>query len=167
MGRWSYSSRWTVEECKSIATKFLNRDHFLDGGLRSGELTWSRNGEKIGSAGCTVSVLSGDEYVRLQYTYTNRNTGEKADIDYKVRLVSTPCQYGGRRWWFICPLISNGSACGRRVGVLYAGGGKYFGCRHCYNLTYESCKESHKFDSLFRRLGITQRMAKAMFKHGI
>ena len=24
---------------------------------------------------------------------------------------------------------------------LYLGGGKYFGCRHCYNLTYESCQE--------------------------
>ncbi len=24
-----------------------------------------------------------------------------------------------RRWWFICPLLTNGSACNRRVGRLY------------------------------------------------
>ena len=29
----------------------------------------------------------------------------------------------------------------RRVLKLYLGGGKYFGCRHCYCLTYESCQE--------------------------
>jgi len=36
MGRWSYSSRWTVEECKSISTKFLNEHHYFDGGIRWG-----------------------------------------------------------------------------------------------------------------------------------
>jgi hypothetical protein len=27
---------------------------------------------------------------------------------------------------------------------------RYFGCRHCHGLTYTSCQESHKFDSLNR-----------------
>jgi len=46
------------------------------------------------------------------------------------------------RYWFICPLSVNGVYCGRRVGTLYlASGGPYFGCRHCYNLTYESRNE--------------------------
>jgi hypothetical protein len=26
-------------------------------------------------------------------------------VDYKVRLVTTKPNYGGRRWWFICPLV--------------------------------------------------------------
>jgi hypothetical protein len=25
-------------------------------------------------------------------------------------------------------------------------GGKFFGCRQCYDLTYESCQRSHKYD---------------------
>jgi hypothetical protein len=33
------------------------------------------------------------------------------------------------------------------VAVIYAGG-KYFACRHCYDLTYTSCQES---DSRFSR----------------
>ncbi|HUU29584.1 MAG TPA: hypothetical protein VM123_17415 [archaeon] len=149
MGRWSYSSRWTVEECKSISTKFLNKHHYFDGGVHWGGMSWSRGGEKTGSSDFVVSTVEGDEYIRFQYTQTDRHTGEKSELDYKARLVWTPCYFGGRRWWFICPLVVNGRACERRVGVLYLGGSKYFGCRKCYNLTYESSKESHKFDRLF------------------
>ena len=166
MGRWSYSSRWTVEESKSISTKFLNKHHYFDGGVRWGGMNWSRNGEQTGSIGFTVSTVEGDEYVRFQYTQTDRNTDEKTELDYKVRIVSTLCNYGGRRWWFICPLVVNGYACNRRVGVLYLASGKYFGCRHCYNLTYESSKESHKFDSMFLKMGVDPKIGKQMFKGG-
>jgi len=31
-------------------------------------------------------------------------------------------------------------------------GGKYFGCRHCYNLTYQSCKEHDKRLDAMKRL---------------
>jgi len=164
MGRWSYSDRWTVEDCKSITTKFLNEHHYFDGGVRWGGMNWSRCGEKTGSIGFVVSTVEGDEYIQFQYTQTSRHTNEKTELDYKAWLGWTPCYFGGRRWWFICPLVVNGRICNRRVGRLCLASGKYFGCRHCYNLTYESSKESHKFDSLFRKLGITAKQAKEMFK---
>ncbi len=51
----------------------------------------------------------------------------------------------GVRWWFVCPLVVNDRACQRRVGKLYLpGGGRYDGCRHCYDLTYTSSQESDK-----------------------
>lgn len=163
MGRWSYSNRLTVEECKSFPTKFLNRHKYFDDSVRSGWLNWSRNGEKTGSIGFTVSTLEGDEYIRLFYTHTSHSTDEKTELDYKIRLESTTCNFGGKRWWFKCPLVKNGHLCGRRVGVLYLGGGKYFGCRHCYDLTYQSSQESHKFDSLFRKIGIAPKDASKYF----
>lgn len=74
---------------------------------------------------------------------THGYTGEKTDLDYKIQLATTPCHFGGVRYWFICPLAKNGRYCGRRTGTLYlASGGKYFGCRDCYNLSYESRNES-------------------------
>ena len=164
MGRWSYSDRWTVEECKSITTKFLNKHHYFNGGVRWGGMNWSRNGEQTGSIGFVISTTENDEYIRFQYTQTDRHSSEKTELDYKARLVWTPCHFGGRRWWFICPLVVNGHVCNRRIGVLYLASGKYFGCRHCHNLTYESCKESHKFDSLYKKLGITAKQAKYLFK---
>jgi hypothetical protein len=163
MGRWSYSNRWTIEECKTITTQFFNKHNYFDGGVRTGGMKWSRNGEKTGSIGFEVSTVKGDEYIRLQYTQTNTETGEKTELDYKVWLDWTSCYFGGRRWWFICPLITNGQACSRRVGSLQLAGSKYFGCRHCHNLTYESSKESHRFDRLFRDIGITAKEAKKLF----
>ena len=164
MNRWSYSNRRTVEESKPITTKFLNKHHYFNGGVRRGGIDWSRNGEKTGSISFVVSTVEGDEYIRFQYTHTDRHSTEKTELDYRARLDWTPCHFGGRRWWFICPLVLNDRACYRRVGVLYLGNSKYFGCRHCYNLTYESCKESHKFDSMFLKMGVDPKMGKQLFK---
>lgn len=144
MGRWSYSDRLTTDECKSITVKFLNEHHYFDGGDRWGNIRWSRCGVQTGNINIVVSTDEGDEFIRLIYTQTDNYTGEKTELDYKIRLVSTPCYFGGRRWWFVCPLSVNGRSCNRRVGVLYLGGGKYFGCRHCHNLTYKSSKEHDK-----------------------
>jgi len=144
MGRWSYSSRMTVEECKSISTKWL-KDNGYFCGFKWGGMRWTNYaGEETGSISFKVSVNDNTGYIQFQYTYTDYYTKEKTDLDYQVQLVSTPCNFGGKRWWFICPLVVNGRVCNRRVGVLYLGGGKYFGCRHCYDLTYRSCKEHDK-----------------------
>lgn len=166
MGRWSYSDRRTVEECKSITTKFLNEHRYFNGGVRWGGMSWSRNGEQTGSIGFVISTVEGDEYIRFQYTQTDRHSDEKTELDYKARLDWTPCHFRGRRWWFICPLVVNGRVCNRRVGRLHLGGGKYFGCRYCHNLTYESSKESHKFDSMFLKMGVDPKIGKQIFKRG-
>ena len=161
MGRDSYSNRWTVEDCKTITTKFLNKNNYFTGGVKRGEITWSLNGKNTGSISIIVSMVKGDEYIRFQYMQTDRKkTAETTKLDYMARLSSTPCYFGGRRWWFICPL----DACHRRVGSLHLGRGKYFGCRHCLNLTYTSSQESHKHGRLFRDLGITEKQAKMLFQ---
>lgn len=57
-------------------------------------------------------------------------------IKYDIRLDTTPYNYGGKRYWFLCPV------CGKRVGKLYLlPEGRYFACRACNNLTYRSSKE--------------------------
>ena len=40
----------------------------------------------------------------------------------------------------------------------------YFGCRHCYELTYASCQESHTYDGLFRRMGLDPAVAQRALK---
>ena len=170
MGRWSYSGRWTVEDCKTITTKFLNEHKYFNGGVRWGSMSWSRNGQKTGSISFGVSIMGTGDYLRLCYTQTNEEKEEKTEFDYKVRLTWTPCHFGGRRWWFICPLIVDGKACSHRVGVLYLANGKYFGCRHCHNLTYKSSKESHSFDRLYRvigaDMGLTSRQVEKVLRGG-
>jgi len=142
MGILSYSGRLTVEECNSITTKLLNKHNCFDGRIHSGGMSWTRGGEKIGDISFEVSTYGGDDYIQFQYTHTDRYTGEKTELDYKAQLTWTPCNFRGRRWWFICPLVVNGRECNRRVGVLYLGNGKHFGCRNCHNLTYR-CQKEH------------------------
>jgi hypothetical protein len=69
-----------------------------------------------------------------------------------IELVTTPCRFGGQRFWFLCPLTRDGIPCKRRVRVLHLpAGAQFFGCRACHDLTYRSCQEHNKrIDSLLR-----------------
>ncbi len=143
MGRDAYSKRHTVQECRSISTKHLNKNHFLNGTENKGVMNWNNNGIQFGSIGFEIFTFEDDGYIRFQYTHTDSN-GKKIELDYVAILTTTPCFFGGHRWWFICPLITNEQPCRKRVGVLYLDKDQYFGCRHCLNLTYKSCKEHDK-----------------------
>lgn len=155
MARYYSSKKGEADGLKKISVFFLRKhDYFC--GWKPGTITWT-NGftENKSSVDIAVSTTAGERYLKLKYTQTAYD-GERKDFDYKVWLTDTRCHFGGKRYWFICPLSVNGNYCGRRVAVLYLGGG-YFGCRHCYNLTYESRNESRgaKFELLFK--AITER----------
>jgi len=144
MGRYYWDKKDTVEESRSVSISFL-RKHGYFCGYRGGKIFWTNSmGEETGSIGIAVSVGDGENYAQFNYTITDRNSGQKTDYDYKVQLTTTPCNLSGVRYWFICPLFTNGVYCGRRVARIYkAPCAVYFGCRHCYNLSYESRNESH------------------------
>ena len=151
-------SKTQVEDCKSIDITWLRREGFL-GGIASQTIRWTNAaGENRGSVGITVQLEGwGTSYssVRLNYTVTSFDSDDREDYDYEIRLTTTPCNFGGQRYWFVCPLSVNGMECGRRVRTLYLPpSGKYFGCRYCYNLTYKSQQEHDKrVDALLRNPG--------------
>jgi hypothetical protein len=102
---------------------------------------------------------------RLVYSMTRRG-GEKHDVDEAITLQTSRLPVGGDRWWFACPLVVTRPVCGRRVGKLYLPpSGRYFGCRHCYDLTYQSSQESHKYDRVFAELARETGIATADIKH--
>lgn len=128
-------SKTEADGLKKIETSFLKKHDFFSG-YRYGTMTWSNYwSENKSSVGLEASIP--DMSLRIHYTQTDRYSGEKKEFDYKIPLTTTPCNYGGQRYWFICPWYRNGNYCGRRVGVIYKDG-DYFACRHCYNLTYSS-----------------------------
>ena len=161
----------TVEDSWAISTDRLTRDKVLQpSGYGSGTITWRNNftEEEVCSIGFEANTWDPQRpWLRLHYTKTR--TGEK--IDYKVSLTSALTPWGATRWWFLCPLIRGDSPCGRRVGKLYLPpGARYYGCRHCYDLTYTSCQESHKFDSMFKLLakdtGMDPQTVKRLLREG-
>lgn len=131
-----------VESCLALDTADLLRWGYLRPAVdKVGTFSWRRKSdpESDSSVGFALRTGAADGVLRLDYRLPA--TGEK--FDYGVRLVTTSCQFGGRRWWFICPLVAGGSACGRRVRKVYLRG-NYFGCRHCHRLSYTSTQESDK-----------------------
>ncbi len=156
MGRWSYSTRGTTGSTKSLSVFSLRRRNFFDG-IRCGTYSWSRADITVASVYICVSTIAGREHVSFQYLYKNAQTGEEEALNYSARLEATRCHFGGERWWFICPCSVKGRYCGRRVGVLYWVG-KYFGCRHCHNLAYDSSRNHRSFyENFTKRFAISDK----------
>ncbi|MHC4538824.1 MAG: hypothetical protein ACYTEK_25110 [Planctomycetota bacterium] len=133
MGRWYDNKKATVEEACDLTVFQLKEYGMLEGGRHTATvITWvmKRTG-KESSISLEVN-MTGEPYARLAYALSDRE-GNVTPYDSKVDLVTTPCNFGGVRYWFACPW------CGNRVGGVYlAPGDRYFRCRHCNNLTYNS-----------------------------
>jgi hypothetical protein len=169
-GRWGWhDKKTTVEECLILSAGKLARDGIIAQSAGSGCFWWTNTGTggRTASAGYSREIDGELIVLRLRYTVARRG-GDKHDVEEPIPLRITPSAVGGRRWWFTCPLVANGRPCGRRVSKLYLPPGAwYFGCRHCHDLTYTSCQESHRYDRMYGRLaqetGVDERLVKAMF----
>lgn len=140
-----YATKDTVEQHKNLTTKFLKDNQYLTGGIRAGNVIWSRRGQETGRIWIVVD-LSPNNGPHIKFSYKTRRRGEEEwnDVDYSLPLTSVPCYFGGKRWYFVCTFSKNGKYCGRRVAVLYDTQ-TYFCCRHCADLSYESCNESNRY----------------------
>jgi len=147
-GNWyRFDKKSTVEESLSVGIgDFKERIYHRS----VGTFTWTRAGNYVASAGYIVTCGDDGPTVILHYRWR-----DSEDVGVPIQLQTTPTNFGGRRWWFTCPLAVRGVACNRRVGKIYLpSGGRYFGCRKCHSLTYRSCQEAHQTERLFGRLGI-------------
>ena len=151
-GRWRTYTKQAVEDGLVLPISAL-RESLRNGRPWRGSVDWSRGSKRGASIGIDFQPEKGGAGRLRAYYTTTRSGGDKSDSDYWIDLEMTPCNFGGQRWWFLCPLTRNGRPCRRRCGKLYSlPGHLYFGCRRCNDLTYRSCQESHKFDSLFHLL---------------
>ena len=130
VGRGVFWKKNTVDDAYRLDMARLAKDVDFDTAAH-GYTTWNKGETSIGWEVCPPYRL------RLHYTVTKRD-GERTDYDYYVDLDTTPCHFGGKRSWFLCP----NTTCGRRCRILYlAPGSPYFACRICLNLTYRSQQE--------------------------
>lgn len=131
----------TVEESLTLAMSDL-RGRIVDGMAQN--LTWTASDGGKSSIGYRVADVGGVWVVTLHYRWNDRD-----DVEIPIVLRPTATHFGGRRWWFTCPLIVDGVACRRRVGKLHLPpGAKYFGCRTCHRLTYRSSQQAHQQERL-------------------
>jgi hypothetical protein len=140
-GRPSHKNK--IEEYRSLNINKFHRDGCLIEGKR-GNWSWSRDGSEIASIGFSTQATT------MTFNYRVRvHGGDWEAIEQAVPIERLPCNYGNQRPYFRCSGVVRGHHCNRRVVKLYAGG-RYFLCRHCYNLAYSSQSEE-KSDRMLRR----------------
>jgi hypothetical protein len=143
MGRRPWTTRQTVEGCFALDATKLVRSGVLRQPFGTESVYVWRDG--LGRPVQAVRVLvSRPGVLRLQYEVHGR------EMDMTVGLRTTPCRFGGYRYWFLCPGRSLVHGCGFCVSRLYLPPeGQRFACRICWNLTYESAQ---RHDSRVDRL---------------
>lgn len=145
-GRWVYfSGKTRVEDC--YKWRIVGLKDCLTPGFW-GTTRWTIGEQESGSISFRVLGDEQPEALQLSYTIGAKSMNPQG-FNYRVDLTTTPLPWGGIRYWFVCPL----QGCYRRVGCLYLPPGeKYFGCRHCYELSYESQSKWHRDKDMFERL---------------
>ena len=103
-----YNKRLYIDSENSIDVHFFKNNGLLDT-ITSGQIVLK--GVQIGF---WLDTRSSEPYLRVYY-----KPSEKEYVSYVIELIKTKCNFGGYRFWFICPLEVNGNMCGKRVGVLY------------------------------------------------
>ena len=111
-----------AEHCKRIDVRRWQREGVLRPGV-VGSWVWSDSvtGERLASIGYSV----GSGFVNLNYSINDKPSNQR------ITLADTPCNYGGVRQWFVCPVR------GERVAVLFLRAGR-FACRRCQRIAYAS-----------------------------
>lgn len=141
---WQDAKKNVVDDCIVLSIRELIRERALvPGSYRRGSLIWQHAGSE------PYAKFEYDSELRLDGTGSLflRYVGAGRQFCHWVSLVSTVPQYGGRRWWFICPIKKIRSA-----KLYLPPGATQFASRLAHDLTYMSCQESGGDKRLRRRI---------------
>jgi hypothetical protein len=141
------STRWNAETTRPVVEAtpqldvcYLARAGLLEPGATS-LLTWRNRGPDV----ATGALRRSCQHIEVRTSW---------GADLAISVTTTTTSFGGARRWLVCP------SCGRRAGVLYAGG-YGFACRGCAHLAYASTRENamdralERVQAFHRRLGGT------------
>lgn len=116
-----------IEDCLNLDSRVMARYKVFDGG---GSNSWAWRKGKSQEVFSSITYHYDNGGLELSYTCNEQQHR------YLVDVVTTPCNYGGKRYWFNCP------KCSKRVAKLYLRNSMFF-CRTCHKLNYstqQSCK---------------------------
>ena len=117
---------WTLDDCAKLDMRDWTRWGVFRSGIQYTVLDAGR--------GIQVEVEISRNHVELSWGRSSSQV---------IELERTPCNFGGRRVWFLCP------RCGRRMQVLYLKLG-YWMCWRCTRLIYGSQAESQLYRMMRR-----------------
>lgn len=148
MGRRPDSEGRKVEEGLTLCLSPIVRGCAKHGLKGAGVLSWLRNNEQRANVGANWDFSDQhDAHLTVAFTWM-RGDGSNKQVRQRIKLVCTTPNYGGRRWWMICPRS------GHRVAKLHLPPGEEeFASRKEWGLSYRSQRatmEDRPFEQLFR-----------------
>ena len=126
-----HNKKRTTKDLLELSISWLKKEKYLQKNTKKGgSIYWTRTcgggkPQRIGAINFLSNFIGENHYIELMYSYNGSEP-----FNCRVQIASTKPNYGGERYWFVCP------RCGRKVAFLY--GAMYFLCRHCHNLTYKT-----------------------------
>ncbi len=100
-------SRRVAESSKNFSVFWLKKYGYLskDVTYKYGGITWTWHWSgHQNNISFLVNREDGEQWIRLTYTVTTSD-GVKTDMDFKLPLTTTKCNYGGIRYWLYAPSI--------------------------------------------------------------
>jgi hypothetical protein len=143
--------RGLVEDCLTLdLARLMRLGPMRDGLAGGGFLEWRQDGEAIGSVRVRLDLREAKP-ARLVLAYCVTVDGKPCIVSQSIRLAFTVPQFGGRRWWMLCPVT------GERVRCLHLPPGEdRFASRKAWGLSYRM-ERLGQFDRPFEQLVRRQR----------
>lgn len=141
-----------VEDCLTLdLARLMRLGPICDGMAGHGVLDWSIDGQSIGTVHFRLDLRDAAA-ARLVLAFGIADgAGKPRSLSQAIRLAFTVPNFGGRRWWLICPVT------GQRVRCLHLPvGGDRFASRQALGLGYRVERLGH-FDRPFEKLFRLQR----------
>lgn len=104
-GRPAY--RAAESSCHSLDIRKMVRTGCIKPGKQFAWAWWS-DGEKVASVSCKVNEQA--DGLIIDYSWKNSYDTKWQLVEKYIWLTSTPCNYGGVRWWFRCPCCQKRAA---------------------------------------------------------
>jgi hypothetical protein len=113
--------RACLQDGLNLSLNRLARKGFIRPGAATGPLgiKWTNSylNEEVASGVITADMSGHEGWLRIQI----------GQLDQRIILVSRPCHFGGRQWYFMCPYMN------RRASVLWKPpGARAFACRQAW-----------------------------------
>jgi len=144
MGRARGSGKLRVEDCNCFDAVGLHRQGVFRSPFESRWIyQFGRSGDNVSY---TVVELPGIAMgLHMEHVASVGASTGPHSTRYLIEITSSRCTFGGRRFWFRCPMTRESVPCDRRVLRLYLPpGGQMLGCRDCYDLRHQSCQTHDK-----------------------
>ena len=98
----------------SNVERLLKGGAFAPGSGASGRISWKLASGQVASVGFTLLLEPERGCLQLDFLMPDASDGSTPRVTQKISVTTTKMYFGGRRWWFLCPVSGERVGCSKR-----------------------------------------------------